>query len=261
LSVLPTVQLHQVAFHAISEQQCISHIFGCLEACEGGWVVTANLDHLRRLSRHHDYTRLCRTATLIVADGMPLIWASRIQGTPLPERVAGSDLISSLSAAAARRGRSVYLLGGAPGTAEMAADVLQRRYPGLAVVGTYCPPFGFEHDLDEVKRIERRLCQARPDIIYVALGSPKQERLILDLRNRLPHAWWIGVGVSFSFLCDDVRRAPRWMQRIGLEWLHRLAQDPRRLAKRYLVQGIPFAGSLLAGAAVRRIRRAPARPE
>ena len=249
---LTTVALCGVKFHAISEQQCVSHIDRQLEAGEGGWVVTANLDHLRRLVRDDEYARLCRGATLVVADGMPLVWASHIQGTPLPGRVAGSDLISSLSAAVACRGRSVYLLGGDPGTAEAAVEVLQKGCDGLKVAGVYCPPIGFENDSREIQRIEQRLFQARPDLVYVALGSPKQERLICRLRDRLPAAWWIGVGISFSFLCGDVRRAPQWMQNIGLEWLHRLAREPRRLAGRYLLHGVPFAGRLLAGAALRR---------
>ena len=184
---------------------------------------------------------------------MPLIWASRIQGTPLPGRVAGSDLVTSLSVAAGQGGRSAYLIGGAPGTAEAAASVLQHRCSGLKVAGTYCPRVGFQNDPDQMAGIERRLCEARPDIIYVALGSPKQEWLISRLRDRLPGSWWLGVGISFSFLCGDVRRAPRWMQRTGLEWVHRLVQEPRRLAKRYLIQGIPFAGSLFVGAALVRV--------
>lgn len=249
---LPTIELSGVSLHAINEAQCVSHVLDSLEAGEGGWVVTANLDHLRRLTYDKVYPRLCQGATLIVADGMPVIWISRIRGTPLPERVAGSSLISSLSAAAARHGRSVYLLGGAPGTAEAAASVLQQRCSGLKVAGTYCPPFGFENDPKQMKRISRQLCETEPDVVYVALGSPKQERLIFRLRDQLPGAWWLGVGMSFSFLCGHVRRAPRWVQRIGLEWLYRSAQEPRRIGRR-VIRGIPFAGSLLAGAALRRV--------
>lgn len=249
--MLSTITLRRVKLHAISEEQCVSHIGDRLEAGEGGWVLTANLDHLRRFTWDKEYARVCEGATLVVADGMPLVWSSRIQGTPLPGRVAGSNLVLSLSAAVARRGRSVYLLGGMPGTAEAAVKALRQRCSGLKVAGTYCPPVGFENDPAQMNFIERRLSGARPDVIYVALGSPKTEWLISRLRDRLPNAWWLGVGISFSFLCGHIRRAPQWMQRIGLEWLHRLAQEPRRLAKRYLVQGIPFAGCLLAGAALR----------
>ena len=150
----------------------------------------------------------------------------------------------------AKRGLSVFLLGGSPGAAEGAAAVLGERYPSLTVAGTYCPPHGFEQDEAELKRIERAVVEANPAIVFVGLGSPKQERLIERLRERLPGAWWLGVGVSFSFLCGQVRRAPRWMQVIGLEWVHRLAQEPRRLARRYLVEGLPFAAWLLGRSAL-----------
>jgi N-acetylglucosaminyldiphosphoundecaprenol N-acetyl-beta-D-mannosaminyltransferase len=194
---------------------------------------------------------------------MPLVWASRLQGTPLPARVAGSDLISSLSAAAAGEGRSIFLLGGDNGTAQAAANVLRDRYPQLVIAGTLCPPLGFENDEAAMRRITAVLEAARPDIVYVALGSPKQERLIDRIRPALPKAWWLGVGVSFSFLCGEVKRAPLWMRNWGLEWIHRLAQEPRRLFRRYVIAGIPFATMLLLQSALRgaRNRLKPRRPE
>src|SRR5688500_15081476 len=250
---LPTVELHGVQIHAITEAQTIAHVLNELDARRGGVVVTPNLDHLRRAATDLNFGAMVAEADLVVADGMPLVWASRIQGTPLPERVAGSNLISTLSGAAAGRGRSVYLLGGAEGTAEAAARVLIERFPALKVAGAFCPPVGFEDDPKRMADIVASLATARPDIVYVALGSPKQEKLIARLRPVLPEAWWLGVGVSFSFLCGDVRRAPRWMQRTGLEWVHRLVQEPRRLFKRYVVSGMPFAAALLGRAALRAI--------
>src|SRR5688572_26892105 len=150
---LPAIRLHDVRLHAITEQKAIEHILDELDAGRGGAVVTPNLDHLRRYTRDLSFGALVSEAELVVADGMPLIWASRLQGTPLPQRVAGSDLISSLSAAAAKRGRSVFLLGGMPGTADGAADVLLKANPTLKVAGTYCPPFGFEENAVEMDRI------------------------------------------------------------------------------------------------------------
>ena len=247
------MRLAGVELHALTEAQCVEHLIDESSAGRGGWVVTANLDHLRRLVHDRSYAQLCAEASVVVADGMPLVWASRIQGTPLPERVAGSSLISTLSAAAAAADRSVYLLGGDPGTADAAANVLRQRDPRLRVAGTHFPPIGFDQDPARVTRIGNMLAQTKPDIVFVALGSPKQERLICTLRSRLPGAWWLGVGISFSFLCGQVRRAPGWMQRGGLEWVHRLAQEPNRLFRRYLVDGSPFAARLLAGAALQRI--------
>jgi N-acetylglucosaminyldiphosphoundecaprenol N-acetyl-beta-D-mannosaminyltransferase len=236
-------------FHRLTEAACVEHILDALESGRGGWVVTPNLDILRMLSASRALWTLFRKADLLVADGMPIVWASRILGDPLPERVAGSSLISSLSAGAARRGRSVYLLGGNPGSAEACARELVRRSPGLRVAGTDCPPHGFERDPREIRRIAGRLARARPDIVYVALGCPKQEHLIQHLRPAAPGAWYLGVGISFSYVAGDVRRAPAWMRRWGLEWIFRLAQEPRRLARRYLRNDIPF-GLRLAGLAL-----------
>lgn len=252
---LPVVELSGVRIHAVTEAQTVDHVLSALEAGRGGWVITPNLDHLRRAKRDATFADYLRKADLVVADGMPLVWASRLQGTPLPERVPGSTLVRTLASAAAREGRSLYLLGGAPGAAEEAARVLQDDHPDLKLAGHYCPPYGFEKDEREMQKIRDQLIAAAPDIIYVALGSPKQEWLIAQLRPLLPGAWWLGVGISLSFIAEHVRRAPRWVQRIGLEWAHRLMQEPRRLAKRYLVEGIPFAVLLLGSAMNSRQRR------
>ena len=240
----------------MTEEQAIQHILDELDAGRGGWVVTHNLDHLRRRVRDRSFAGLCADATLVVADGMPLVWASRLQHTPVPERVAGSNLTFNLSAAAAARGRSVFLLGGVPGTAKAAAAALRARYPKLVVAGTYCPSMGFEATPEQMCRLRTVVVETAPDIVYVALGSPKQERVIRELRTDLPKAWWLGVGISFSFVSGQIKRAPMWMQRSGLEWVHRLSQEPQRLGRRYLIDGIPFAIQLLAGSAWERVRRA-----
>lgn len=250
----PIIRLLGVELHRVSEIEAIQYILDQLDADRGGVVVTPNLDHLRRCQTDKSFGAFVAEAELVVADGMPLVWASRIQGTPLPQRVAGSDLITSLSAAAAGRGKSIFLLGGSPGTAEGAAQILKRDFPTLRVAGTCCPPMGFEHDPVEYHKLEAQLSAARPDIVFVALGSPKQEQLIERIRQVLPRAWWLGVGVSFSFLTGHVKRAPKWIQSLGIEWVHRLCQEPRRLFKRYLIQGIPFAGLLMIDAAAQRVR-------
>lgn len=250
MTSMPTIELRGVHINAITEEQAVRHMMTEADAGRGGMVVTPNLDHLHRCLHDIGFAALVSEAEMIVADGMPLVWASRLQGTPLPERVAGSNLISSLSRAAAETGRTVYLLGGAPGTAEGAARALKERFPSLQIAGTICPPVGFENDPVMMAELIEAVSSARPDVVFVALGSPKQERLILKLRPLLPHAWWLGVGISFSFLSGDVRRAPVWMQKIGMEWIHRLIQEPRRLFRRYIVVGIPFAIDLLGHAFV-----------
>lgn len=250
-AAFPTIDLMGVPIHAVTEAECISFILDELRAGSGGWVATPNLDHLRRLWRDASFRKLCASANLLVPDGIPLLWASRLQRTPLPGRVAGSDLISSLSRAAGESGRTVFLLGGDPGTAEEAAQTLRQENPELKIAGMSCPPIGFDRDDAAKQRLAAEVRAAAPDIVFVALGSPKQEKLMQELRNELPGAWWIGVGISFSFLSGAVKRAPSWMQRSGLEWFHRLVQEPRRMASRYLWYGLPFALVLFATAAWR----------
>lgn len=255
---LPSIHLMGIPIHAVTEAQCVEHILSESLAGRGGWVVTPNVDHLRRLRRDVSFRELCAQASLRVPDGIPLLWASRLQRTPLPGRVAGSDLIFSLCAAAGKCGRRVFLLGGDPGTAQRAAETLQQRIPELCIAGTNCPPIGFDQDEASMQRLTAELRAANPDIVFVALGSPKQEILMHRLRDEFPTAWWLGVGISFSFLCGDVQRAPKWMQRSGMEWLHRLAQEPKRMASRYLAHGLPFVALLLASSAWQGVvRRGP----
>ncbi len=204
------------------------------------YAVTANVDHVVRFHRCPQVRTLYTDADLVLADGAPLVWVSRLLGVPLPERVAGSDLFPRLCQEAAKCGLSVFFLGGDPGTAHKAADLLSKRHPRLRVAGTYCPTFGFETDSDESQRINHLIRDAAPDLLFVGLGSPKQEQWISANRHACGARLSVGVGISFSFTSGDVRRAPRWMQRIGLEWVHRLVQEPRRLGRRYLIEDAVF---------------------
>ncbi|MBV9213155.1 MAG: FkbM family methyltransferase [Actinobacteria bacterium] len=249
-----SVTLMGLAIDPLTERETIARVLAAFQRGAGGWLVTANLDQLRQFRASQQIRDLLAGANIVVADGMPLVWAAGLQGTPLPERVAGSDLVWSLTAEAAAAGRTVYLLGDVPEARALAEASLTERYPRLQVAGSYSPPLGFNFEPAEVDRIRARLGDAQPDLVYVALGFPKQERLIAALRHELPQAWFVGVGISLSFAGGYVPRAPRWMRRFGLEWLHRLRQEPRRLARRYLVDGLPF-GVLLLGHALRvRIR-------
>jgi N-acetylglucosaminyldiphosphoundecaprenol N-acetyl-beta-D-mannosaminyltransferase len=208
-------------------------------------VITANVDYLQRFASSSAIQPLFRQAEIIVADGIPLLWAARLQGTPLPDRVAGSDLVWLLADRAAARGFSLYLLGGSPGAAERAAKRFAETFPGLRIAGFSSPQLSESPTPAEIEAVRTAMAQADPDIVYVALGSPKTENLIAALRASFPHAWWLGVGISLSFVAGMVRRAPVWMQRWGVEWLHRLVQEPGRLWRRYLMLNLPFAVRLL----------------
>lgn len=254
---LPTIELEGLSLAAVTEAALVAHVIEEAAAGRGGWIVTVNLEILRRLRREAETRALVQEADLFTADGAPLVWATRIAGAPVPERVAGSSLVTSLSAGAAAAGLRPFLLGGDPGMAEAAAARLERTIPALTVAGTACPAPGFEREEGAMAALRAELRGAAPDLIYVGLGFPKQERLIAALRAELPSAWWIGVGISFSYLAGAVPRAPAWAQRAGIEWALRLAAEPRRLWRRYLVRGLPFGAGLLARAAWRRWKGKP----
>ena len=238
---LPNVSLMGLRLACLDWQRLVDHIFASLEVGRGGWLITANLDFLRRYVCDLQARDLYDAAEIRVADGMPLVWACWLQGDKLPERVPGSSLVWPLVERAAREGRSVYLLGGAAGVNGRAGKVLVEMYPSLKLCGSSSPRIGSPPSPSEVEGVLSELMQARPDILLVGLGSPKQEQLIRTLREHLPSTWMIGVGISFSFIAGDLKRAPEWMCRIGVEWVHRMVQDPGRLVKRYLVEDLPFA--------------------
>lgn len=252
---LAEVDLLGVRFDNLTEDEVVQRILSGIAAGTGGSVVTPNVDIMRAVSRRADLHELLRSASLVVADGMPLLWAARLRAQPLVARVAGSSLIYSVSAAAAREGASIFLLGGAPGVAARAGESLRDRFPGLQVAGSSCPPLGFDRDPAALATLQAELEAAQPDVVFCGLGFPKQELLAGSLRDALPGAWFIGCGAALAFAAGQVPRAPRWMQRSGLEWVHRLVLEPRRLFRRYIVHDLPFAILLLARCAVPPRRR------
>lgn len=197
--------------------------------------------HLVTLSeRHPRFAEAMQAADLAVPDGMSVVMASRMLGVPIPERVTGGDLMERMCAEAARYGFRVFFLGGLPGAAMMAAFNLQERYPGLNICGSYCPPLGFENDAAELYRIRKAIDDAAPDLLCVAFGAPKQEIWMHENRDKLKVGAILPVGAALDTQAGLRRRAPRWMQRNGLEWLFRLMHEPRRLWRRYLLGNAAF---------------------
>ncbi|MDJ0788381.1 MAG: WecB/TagA/CpsF family glycosyltransferase [Myxococcota bacterium] len=239
------VELAGLPIARIGPEEVADHVFRSLDQGRGGWILTANVDFLERVSRQPAIRELFLRADLVVADGTPLLWAARLLGKPLPARVAGSDLVETLAAHAERRGRSLYLLGGEGDAAWVAAERLRARHPDLRIAGVSSPRLSAPPSPDEIAQVRQDLLAARPDIVYVAFGSPKQEQVIEAVRHELPATWMLGCGISLSFLAGHVRRAPVWMQRSGLEWVHRLGSEPGRLASRYLLRDLPYAVRLL----------------
>ena len=239
---------------ALTLDQAVSIVFDELGKGHGGTVLTPNVDILRQYRRSPELQRIFETTELLVTDGVPLIWASRLQGTPVPERITGTDMMVSTAAAAATRdvAASVFLGGGRPGVAQRAADVLVRMSPGLQVTAypCYVGPGPLE---PQIEGLARAIVAARPDIVYVGLPFVSQVHAIAALRARLPQAWFVGVGASFDLLNGDRARAPAWMQRIGFEWAHRIAHEPS-VWRRYLIKGLPVAARLGVHALRARVR-------
>ncbi|MBW4716981.1 WecB/TagA/CpsF family glycosyltransferase [Saccharothrix obliqua] len=244
----PVVRVGAVDVWSVRETGVADHVVAAWRRGEGGAIVTANVDIVRAATREPGLAALIAESELVVADGMPVVWAGRIAGVPLPERVTGASLVFTLSGAAAREGRSVYLLGGKPGTPEKAADALRARFPGLRVAGVDSPPFGFDADEAATAETVARAVATEPDLVLVGLGFPRQEKLIRLLRAELPAAWHLGCGAGIPMAAGEFRRASGVVQKMGAEWLHRLALEPRRLAKRYLRDDLPFAFRLLSDA-------------
>jgi len=204
------------------------------------YVVTPNAHHILLLQKDAHFREIYQNAFLVVADGVPLVWASKFLGEPLPGRVNGTDLFERLCEVASEKGLRVFMLGGRPGAADSAAQILQHKHPGLNIVGTYCPPYGFEADTAEMALINTKIRAAEPHILFVGLGAPKQEYWMYANCQQIDVPISLGIGVSFELVSGMVTRAPRWMQKLGLEWFFRLIVEPRRLWKRYIIGNPSF---------------------
>jgi N-acetylglucosaminyldiphosphoundecaprenol N-acetyl-beta-D-mannosaminyltransferase len=242
-------------FDALTQQDVVNVVRAAWADGHGGSIIPVNVDVARAAARDAGPAELIARGSLVVADGMPLVWAARAKGERLPERVAGSSLILPLSAAAAAARKSVYLLGGADGVPQRAAEALVARFGDLRIAGTAAPAFGFDSTEDGARRAVAAVVNAAPDLVFVGLGFPRQERLIERLRHELPNAWCLACGGGIAMTAGVVRRAPPVIQRLGFEWLHRLALEPRRLARRYLRDDLPFALALVARSAAQRFTR------
>lgn len=205
-----------------------------IEIAEGGFhqIATANVDFLINAVHDDELHETLARCDIVLADGMPLVWASRLLGIELKERVAGADLVPELARRSAERGYRIYLLGSDEESSAGAVAWMKATYPNLHIAGRHCPKFQPLEEMDH-EDILLRIEAARPDILLVALGNPKQEKWLAMHRHRLKVPVCIGVGGTLDFLSGRVRRAPLWVQRCGMEWLFRTIQEPSRLAMRY----------------------------
>jgi N-acetylglucosaminyldiphosphoundecaprenol N-acetyl-beta-D-mannosaminyltransferase len=235
-----------VAIDRVTAAEAFARVEGFVRDGRPRQIATVNLDFLRLAQHDQRFRDTLANADLVLADGMPVVWLSRLAGTPLPERVTGVDLLDGCAALAAARGYRIFLLGAAPGVAADAAAALEKRHPGLEIAGALTPPMGpFSAETDASLLAAVRAAQ--PQLLFVALGAPRQDLWLHDHLAELAVPVCVGVGGAFDILSGRLNRAPRWMQRAGLEWLFRLAQEPSRLWRRYLLGDLPLLARALGG--------------
>lgn len=239
------IQFMNTEIDNLTMQEALEAIDKLIQEKKSAYVVTPNIDHIVQLETNKELQDVYANASLILTDGKPLLWIAKWYGTPIKEKISGSDLFPLLCKMAAEKGYKMFFLGAAEGVAAKAAENLSNRYKGLQVVGTYSPPYGFEKDQEEMVKIKKMIREANPDILIVGLGCPKQEKFIYYNRKELGVPISLGLGASFDFEAGNIKRAPRWMADHGLEWLYRITQDPKRMAKRYLVDDRKILGLMI----------------
>jgi N-acetylglucosaminyldiphosphoundecaprenol N-acetyl-beta-D-mannosaminyltransferase len=224
--------------------EALQRIAELVRAGRGGGVYTPNVDHIVTLDRNPKFRDVYSRAALSLADGVPVIWASRLLRPVLPEKISGSDIVLPVAKLAGREGWRVYLLGGTSGAAKLAAERL-RAECGTNVVGTDDSIIRIGDRSEEQQAIVRRIREARPDIVLVGLGAPKQEFWIDEHAGDLGSAVALGIGATIDFVAGTMRRSPAWMSRVGLEWAYRLGQEPKLLWRRYLIEDPKFLAIVL----------------
>lgn len=222
----------------LTMEEALQQIDNLIKEDKNAFVVTPNVDHIVQLEKSGELCAAYKNADLVFTDEKPLIWISKWYGRPIKEKISGSDLFPRLCGPAAMKGYKMFFLGAAEGVAAKAAENLQKKYSNLQIVGTYSPPYGFQNDKSECQRINKMIKKARPHILIVALGCPKQEMFILHNREELKVPLSLGLGASLDFEAGHIKRCPKWLADHGLEWLFRITQDTKRLAKRYLVDAM-----------------------
>ncbi len=218
----------------LTMQEAIDEINVLVKKNNHSYVVTPNLDHIVLIEKDSEFKRAYENADLILTDGKPLIWISRLLKNPIKEKVSGSDLFPRVCELAAQNGYSIFILGAMEGVAQTAANKLIKSVPRLSIAGCYSPPVGFEKDSEEVKKIINMINSSNADILAVALGAPKGEKFIYQIRDKISVAVSMQIGATIDFIAGRIKRAPKWMSDYGLEWLYRIFQDPKRLLKRYV---------------------------
>lgn len=234
------IKIGKAYINNVTQQEAILEIERIINYGEKTYVVTPNLDHIVKLEEDVDFVRCYEKAGLVLADGNPLVWASKLLGTQLKALVTGSDLFPALCAHAAVKGHRLFFLGGLDGVAQKAADNLKILHPQINVVGVYSPPFGFDKNKEENDKIINMINKAKPHLLFVGVGAPKQEKWMYHNIDVLDINVALGIGASFDFVAGTIKRAPKAIRNIGMEWFWRFSNEPKRLFKRYFIESAKF---------------------
>lgn len=226
----------------VTMSETVEAIEQMIAADKKSYVVAINVDVVMKIEADPYLKKIVDDADMVLVDGKPLVWISKLHGRPLKEKVSGSDLVPLLCEVAAKNGYKVFIIGGKEGSAERAKHRLEEKLPDIKIVGTYAPPFGFEKDDAELERINRMISQAHPDLLITCFGCPKQEKWIYENIEKYDAKVSICAGATVDFLAGNVTRAPRWMSEHGLEWFYRFLQEPRRMFRRYFVDDMKIIG-------------------
>jgi N-acetylglucosaminyldiphosphoundecaprenol N-acetyl-beta-D-mannosaminyltransferase len=234
-----------VGLSILNLQTALDAIVNALRERRKGYICVTGVHGVMEAQTDGNFRRILNGAFLCTPDGMPMVWAGKLNGHREMRRVYGPDLMLDVCAWSEKGGCRHFFFGGAEGVPELLAEKLKAKFPKLEVAGTFTPPFRALNPVEE-KQLQEMVCKVRPDIFWVGLSTPKQEKFMAEFLPKLDVTLMIGVGAAFDFHSGRVKQAPRWMQRSGLEWFYRLCREPRRLAKRYLRNNPLFAAKITA---------------
>ncbi|MGN0317895.1 MAG: WecB/TagA/CpsF family glycosyltransferase [Lachnospira sp.] len=222
----------------IDMDEAIEVIEKMIASDDKSYVVAINVDVVIKMEEDSYLNKITNQADMVLVDGKPLIWISRYYKRPIKAKISGSDLVPALCEVAAKKGYTIFIIGGKDGIAEKARKNLKKKHPGINIVGTYAPPFGFEKDEKELETINEMISKVHPDLLIACFGCPKQEKWIYENYRKYDAKVSICAGATVDFLAGNVKRSPRWMSNHGLEWFYRFLQEPKRMFKRYFVDDV-----------------------